>query len=486
MQNKDLIALMLIPVAILGVTAVLSFSRRAREIAFFALVGGLVVATRLDINFGSLEWYRGTTRGFEFSFVDVLSISLVLSSIFFPLPGNRRFFWPASLGLVLLYFFYCCFSVGISEPRIFGMFELSKVLRALLCFLAGALYVQSEREIRIMVFGLACALFYEGILGFKQRYADGMYRVEGTLDHSNSLSIYLLMVTPIMIAAFNSHLPKWLRWFCLGAIGSATVGEFLTASRLGIPAYGVVMTLVTLAVISWKITLRKIAVTGFVLLAVAAMMIKAGDIILARYQENTLEGEYDEKGGENRGHYLRLAAAIVHDNIFGVGLNNWSYWTSKKYYRELGISNNYMDYDDIPESLLESEEIYDWSGHFAAPAHNLGAITAGELGIPGLIIFALLWMRWFWVGGSFLFPRVPDPMRRIAVGIFFGMVGVFLQSLTEWVFRQTAVMLTFYLLFGAMARLYSIKKKEKRFARAMEDQAYDRYEFSEARDVVTS
>ena len=474
MQQKDLIGLMLIPVAILAATVVLSFSRRAREVAFFSLVAGLVVATRLDINFGSLEWYRGTTRGFEFSFVDVLSISLVLSSVLFPLPGHRRFFWPASLALILLYFFYCCFSVAVSEPKIFGLFELSKVLRALLCFLAGALYVQSERELRIMLFGLACALFYEGVLGFKQRYLHGMYRVEGTLDHSNSLSIYLLMVTPIMVAAFNSQLPKWLRWFCLAAIGSATVGEFLTASRMGIPSYALVMTLVTLAVVSWKITIRKIAITGVILLAVGAMMIKAGDIILARYQENTLGGEYEKEGGENRGHYLRLAAAIVEDNILGIGLNNWSYWTSKKYYRELGISNNYMDYEDIPDSLLESEQIYDWSGFFAAPAHNLAAITAGELGLPGLILFALLWVRWFWIAASFLWPRVSDPMRRIGVGVFFGMLGVFLQSLTEWVFRQTSVMLTFYLLFGVMARLYHLKKKQKRFARAMEDNYYER------------
>ena len=485
MQNKDLIGLMLIPVAIFAATVVLSFSRRAREVAFFLLVGGMVFATRLDINFASLEWYRGTTRGFEFSFVDVLSISLVLSSILFPLPGHRRFFWPASLGFVLLYFFYCCFSVATSDPKIFGLFELSKVLRALMCFLAGALYVQSEREVRIMLFGLACALFYEGVLGFKQRYADGMYRVEGTLDHSNSLSIYFLMVTPIMIAAFNAQLPRWLRWFCLAAVGSATIGEFLTASRMGIPAYALVMTLVTLAVISWKITIRKIAVTALVLLAVGAMMIKAGDIILDRYLgENTLE-EYDEKGGENRGHYLRLAVGIVQDNILGVGLNNWSYWTSKKYYRELGINNNYMDYEDIPDSLLESEEIYDWSGFFAAPAHNLAAITAGELGLPGLIIFALLWLRWFWVGASFVFPRVPDPMRRIGVGIFFGMLGVFLQSLTEWVFRQTAVMLTFYLLFGALARLHYLKKKQKRFERAIEGDLHQR-RLAMERDFVVS
>lgn len=465
---------MLIPVAIFAATAVLSFSRRAREIAFFLLAGGLVVTTSFDINFFSHEWYRGTTRGFEFSFTDVLSISLVLSSILFPLPGHRRLYWPASLGFVIFYFLYCCFSVAISEPKVFGLFELSKILRATMCFLAGAMYLQSERELRILVFGLACALFFEGALAFYQRYGTGEYRVRGTLDHPNSLSIYFLMVTPIMVAVFNSRLPTWLRWFCLTSVGSAVIGEFLTASRMGIPAFGLVMSLAVLACISWRITVRKVAITGLVVVAIGAMLIKSWDIISARYEENTAVGEYEEKGGENRGHYLRLAVAIVDEHMLGVGLNNWSYWTSKKYYRQLGINYNYMDYDDIPESLLTSKVEYDWSARFAAPAHNLAAITAGELGIPGLVLFGLLWARWLWMGASFLWPRVPDPMRRIAVGIFFGMVGVFLQSLTEWVFRQTAVMLTFYLLAGALARLYCVKKKEKRMIREAHEQYFER------------
>ena len=31
----------------------------------------------VDVNFVSRDWYRGTTRGFEVSFVDVLSLSLL-------------------------------------------------------------------------------------------------------------------------------------------------------------------------------------------------------------------------------------------------------------------------------------------------------------------------------------------------------------------------------------------------------------------------
>lgn len=473
MQQKDIIALTMIPIALAVTTTILCLSRRARAIAFFLLAAGLVLATRLDVNFLSHEWYRGTTRGIEVSFVDLLAFGIVFSSIFFPLPGQRRFYWPASLGFLLLYIAYAAFSITVSEPKIFGVFELSKMFRALMCFLAGAFYVRSEREVRILILALAAAVIYEGLDALYQRYGLGIYRVTGSLDHPNSLSIYLLMTAPIMVAAFNSTLPLWLRLGCLLAICCAGMGVVLTASRAAIPAFGLVMLGATLACISWKITIRKVAITGLIVLAVGGVLVKSWDIVMARYAESSTKEEYeDDNTKDNRGRYLRLAAAIVKDDFFGVGLNNWSYWVSKKYARQIGVKE-YEDYDDIPQSLLASPTEFDWASKYAAPAHNLGAITAGELGIPGLLLFALLGLRWFTMAGSFIFPRVPDPLRRIPVGIFFGLCGVFMQSLTEWVFRQTAVMLSVHLLMGALASLYFLRKQERKMERE-EKPAYPR------------
>jgi O-antigen ligase/polysaccharide polymerase Wzy-like membrane protein len=465
LQQKDIIALTVLPVALVLTTTVMCLSRRARAFAFFLLAFGLVLATRYDVNFLSHEWYRGTTRGIEISFVDLLSFGIVFSSIFFPLPGQRRFYWPASLGFILLYMAYAAFSILISEPKIFGVFELSKMFRALMCFLAGALYVRSEREMRLLILALTVAVIYEGASAIYQRYGYGTYRVTGSLNHPNSLSIYLLMTAPIMVAAFNTKMPLWLRLGCLCAICCAGIGVVLTASRAAIPAFGIVMLGATLACISWKITIRKVAVTTFIVLAVGGVLIKSWDIVMARYEEATLGQEYDEDNKDNRGRYLRLAYAIVSDKFLGVGLNNWSYWVSKKYAHQIGV-NEYEDYDDIPESLLTSTVEFDWAGKYAAPAHNLGAITVGELGIPGLFLFALLGLRWFTMGASFIFPRVPDPLRRIPIGIFFGLCGVFLQSLTEWVFRQTQVMLTVYLLMGVLASMYYLRKQQRKIEKA--------------------
>ena len=109
MQIKDLVGLLLIPMAISMGVLITCASKRARDVAFFLLTAGMVFNDRLDINFLSREWYRGTTRGFEFSFVDILAISLVVSSILVPRAGEKRWYWPASLGLMILYFCYAVF-----------------------------------------------------------------------------------------------------------------------------------------------------------------------------------------------------------------------------------------------------------------------------------------------------------------------------------------------------------------------------------------
>jgi hypothetical protein len=457
MQVKDLIGLLLIPMAMsIGVLLTCS-SKRARDAAFFLLTLGMVLNERLDINFLSREWYRGTTRGFEFSFVDILAISLVVSSILIPRAGEKRCYWPASLGLMLLYFCYCIFSVAISEPKIFGLFELSKMVRGMIAFLAAALFVRSERELRIFILALGCAVALQGLLAIKHRFLLGLERATGSLDHANSLSIYLCMTGPIFVAALNSNLPRYLRVLSVACIMLASVGIVLAVSRAGIPAFALVMFGATLFCMSWRISLQKILTAVAVVVGAGALLFLSWDSLKSRWDGSSLEKELAGNEFENRGQYFVLAKSILREHSLGVGLNNWSWWVSNRYGPKTGA--RYHNYATIPPALLEAPEIYDVAANFAPPAHNLGLITAGELGWPGLMLFVLLWMRWFQMGLGFLRKRSTEAIHRMGIGFFFAVCGVFLQSLTEWVYRQTAVFLTFNLVLGALASLYYLQRQ---------------------------
>lgn len=470
MQMKDLIGMVGVPMAIVCGTVVLCLLPRLRNWAFFGMVAGAVVSERLDVNFLSQEWYRGTTRGFEISFVDILAWALILSTILTPQRHQRRFYFPASFGFMLLYLGVAIFSVSTSQPKLFGMFEISKILRGMVAFWAAALHVQGERELKFLVMAIASAVWLEGLLAIKHRVFLNVDRATGTLEHANSLSMYLCMTGPFLVAAATSAWDnKWIRYYCQGAVALACVGILLTVSRAGIPAFALVTLAVTALCVSWRITFKKVAVTILLLCGLATMIALSWNGLKERFFSATLEEEMNTEGFENRGQYFGLARAILNERPNGVGLNNWSYWVSKRYGEMTGTI--YEDYDDIPRSMLESPVVYDWGPKYAPPAHNLGIITVGEMGWIGLFVFAALWMRWFWLGGSFLWRRSDLPMRRLGVGILFAICGVFLQSLTEWVFRQTAITLTFHVLIGTAASLYYMRHREWAYNEALDEAA---------------
>ena len=468
LQTKEMVAMLVIPFAILGGTFLLSLFPRLRDPAFFLMVGGAVVSDRLDINILSSEWYRGTTRGFEFSFVDILAFALIFTTVLTPMRHQRRFYLPASFCFMVLYLGVAIYSVVTSEPKLFGAFEVSKVLRAIVAFWATALHVQSERELKIIVLAIATAVWIQGLLAIKHRVFLHLDRATGTLNHANSLSMYLCMTGPILVAAANSlWTSKWIRYYCYGGLALACIAILLTVSRAGIPTFALVCLGCGIWCFSWKFTLKKIVVGAIIVAAMGGMVALSWDKLEQRFSAS-LEEELDTQGFENRGQYVGLVAAIIEERPKGVGLNNWSYWVSKRYGALTGTP--YEDYDDIPQTMLDSPILYDWAPKYAPPAHSLGIITVGEMGWVGFWVFVALWLRWFWVTGSFLWQRSNDPMLRMGVGIFFAVCGVFLQSLTEWVFRQTAIMLTFHVLVGAAASLYYLRHLKWGYDDALEEQ----------------
>jgi hypothetical protein len=471
MDANHLIALALLILAVPACILITTLSHRARDVAFFTMVAATVITDRLDVNFFSHYWYRGTTRGFEFSLVDLLAIGILAGCFLMPRPGESRGYWPAGLGLMGLFLLYAGATVLGSEPKVYGLFEFSKMIRGGLFFLAAAWFVRGKREIGILVLALACAVCFEGALSIKQRWV-GMDRVAGSLGHANSLSMYLCLVGPVLIAATTSSIPRIPRVLAGVAIAAATLGCVLTVSRAGVPIFALVTLGATACCVSWRFTPKKLFFTAFIVLCIAGLSFKTWDSLRDRYAEASFKDEYLDNQQEGRGYYFRLAKVIVADRFFGVGLNNWSFWVSKKYGAMVG--RPYDDYDDLHTNKPDDETIDELV--WAAPAHNLAALTVGELGVPGLILFALLWGRWFQLAAPFLFNRTPDAMRRLGTGIFFGLCGIFLQSLTEWTFRQSHIFLTFNILVGTLASLcYSKHLERKRPVEAIDSRRMPRH-----------
>src|SRR5580765_7106182 len=251
MEQKDVIALVLLLGCAGAGLLVACLSHRIRDVFFVMLILLSAVTERVDVNFVSRDWYRGSTRGFEVSLVDLISFCLLVSAIVAPRRGERRLFWPASLGAMLLFFGYAAFCTAIAEPKLFPMFELSKMIRGMFIFIAAALFVRGERELRLLIFGLGLAVAYEGLVALMQRYYYGIHRVGGTVDDPNSLSMYFCMTAPVLVAAINSNFPKLLKFLSFSAVSLACVGVVLTISRAGVVTMACVLFATTLATISF-------------------------------------------------------------------------------------------------------------------------------------------------------------------------------------------------------------------------------------------
>lgn len=454
METKHLFALVLFIAVGCGSILATTFSQRLRDLAFFGMVCFSIYAEKFDVNFFGEYWYRGTSRGIGVSVTDILALAILVSSLIAPRHPRRPGFVPASLGVIALYFGYCVYSTFTALNPRFAVWELFNLPRAILVLMAGAAYLRSRRELGILVAGLAFTVCIEAIYALKQRYMGGMYRVPGTLDHANSLSMYLCTVAPVLMAATLAGWSKWLR-LCAGVgVVAASVGVLLTISRAGLPIFAFVMGGTVIACTSWRITFKKVAIVFTVCAIFGVVVLKMWDQISARYAEASFAEEYLDEDNEGRGVYIRWASAILDDHFFGVGLNNWSYAVSKTYGPESGYW--YEDYDDIKTDPKKADLP---SINYAAPAHSLAALTAGELGVPGLIIFGLVWIRWFLMGAGFLWRRLnEDPMHRIGIGFLFATTGIFLQSVTEWTYRQSTLFLMFHLMIGGLASLHYARK----------------------------
>lgn len=459
-ENKDLLGLLLLLTGTVVSAAVLTAWRGLRPVALFVITAGLAQTRFLDLNIASAYWYRGTTRGFEFTGLDVLALGLLLSLVLVPRTERPRWFLPASLGLMVMFMLYCLGTTLFAHPAIFGLYEVLKLVRGIVFFLALALYVRAERDLAIMAVAVVATVGFQTLVALRERYLLGMYRPGGTLDHPNSLSMYLCLVTPLLAAAACAPWNPWVRRLCWLGVLLAASTMLLTLSRAGLPVFVFTVALTILLCTSWEITPTRLAGAFLAVVLLAGLVVNALPFLYERYGQATLREEYFDAPGESRGYYFRQAGVILEHRPFGVGLNNWSYWVSREYGHPLGM--HYENYDDLVYAPpTETAPMF----RFAAPAHNLGVLTVGELGWAGLALLLALWARWLQVGATFAFSREHSVSRRIGTGVFFGMLGVFLQSFTEWTFRQTQIFLMFNVLAGTLAALYALRAAERREAR---------------------
>jgi hypothetical protein len=430
---------------------------RLQDACAFLLVFGTTRTDLMDVNFLSREWYRGTTRGIEVSWLDLLWI-LLLSSL---RREDRQSNWLPGLGPMLLFFTYNALVVAFSEPSVFGIFELSKMLRQLCLFVTIARYVRGDRELSIIAWALVGAVAYEWIAALRARFVWKQPRVQGTLAHANSLSMYELMSVPVLTAISVSDASRVLRRACGAAALLGAVTVLFTVSRNGVITLSLIGLFLLLTCGSLRSITTRHLLAGLGLASILGFFVAMTySDFKTRFEAESLDKEYGGKIYEGRGAYVLLAEGIAAREPFGCGLNNWSWCVSNRYGPI--VEQYYSPYvgTDSPPPKRRLRRHHHVDDPQAAPAHSLYAITLGETGFPGVVLLAIVWARWLMLAGGFLRDRSNALRSRFGIGVLGALVGAFCQSFSEWEIRQTPLAFLLHILLGAMAAAHLGKQTD--------------------------
>ena len=421
-------------------TAVLSaLSVRMRGVFLAALILSTVLGDLANINFLSMEFYRGPDRGFEVNLADLLTAGLVLGLV---VGDAARVKWLPYNSLPFVAFLTVgLVSALISPTPMYGAFTIFKLAKVYVVFWCVANCLRTGTSKRYVWWGFVGIAGVITVLALHQKYVLGLYRVHASFDHSNTIPPYANMILPVLLiwGLVDRELSR------VGALvsGVAVLGLLFsvvaTFSRAG-------MALAALGGLSAVIiALRKAPVERSIFaFAAAALALTAGATVAADSLVERFTNA-PESSQEARDEFNQAALAMAGDHPLGVGLNNYSavLTRTERYNRHIEV--------------MEEEETY-------GVAHHIYWLTAAETGYLGLVLFGWFIFRITWHAGRHgLVSRAPE--GALAGGLFLGLCALHLSGLLEWTFRTTPVMYLFAVSCGCVVAFVEREKAVRRESR---------------------
>ena len=400
------------------------------------LVAGALFSTcyLIDINFVSMEWYRGDTKGFEFGVTDWMIISLMIVMARAPRWKNKRpELFPPNTGLMTIYFVLAASTIFVAYVPVYAGFGVFKILRAMAVYWVAYNYLRSEEDLRFFLMVLAAMVAFQFLLVLQDRM-HGIYRAKGSTPHSNTLAMYINMMNMIFLSVVlgdgRAGRRRFIYW---GALGMGTVIVLATFSRGALAMMVLGYGLVTLLSAYDRPRPHKFKTIGLMLLAALPLIIKVTPAIIERFETAPVAAEASRHQAND------AAYAMAKDTFFGVGLNNYSHVINETGYARF-----------IP---LESDR---------GIVHNVFWLHASEMGWAGLAVFLLMIGNFFLMAVRYMLRRRDDITSWMATGIFAAMVTLWVQSSLEWAFRQTYLTVEFFLLAGFLAALPRLERSMRR------------------------
>lgn len=428
-------------VLFIGVPIAVIFAKRfvwIEKTLWFLLL--FFTASTEDINFFSMETYRGTSRGFEIGLVDITAI--ILFFVIYSRKDKYPITMPAGSYLYFTYFAFSFISVMNSDVYIYSFFELWKMIRMYFYFFVVYNLIRSFDDLEEFIKYMLIIVAYITLMVLKQKYLEGMFQVKGPFPHQNSLVMYMIVYGSIFLAyVLNVKKAKLYIW--ITAFGAASIDIISTLSRGGMAVFSISIFLIFLLSYKTKFTAKKFGVTVLFFICATGILYKASDTIMERIQTAP------EESLNVRVVLAEAAQNMANDKVFGVGLNNFGLKINPPY-----TYGEHIERKDDDEKGGIVETVY--------------LLVAAETGWANLFVF-ISFLMFFYIKNIRNYIALGKgkykKYRYIPMAFIGCLTSMYLQSTMEWVLKQTnnfyQMMFIFAVILVVSRLIKEGKKNEK-------------------------
>ncbi len=409
----------------------------------FMTINGLLAPGNWGLTLGSIESYRGHTKGYHFYFNHALAIALIVAKW---REDRKSFRWlPPGLGWYLLYCGVSLLSMTNAPDKNLCYMAAHKTIFASLLMIATFNTLRTADDLKYFLRVMAGVLTWELFVCLKMKYLEGAYQVHGTFEHQNPLAMYAVLISMVFLAAALGPPFKGANWVLFGFVACAAIVE-CTLSRGALAMFALGAVAVTGISLMEKVTGRRAMLTATMGIMGALGLILSLDTIVSRFHDKG-----NASSGELREVMKDACRAMVHDHALGIGWNNYALVVNPPYpYAEIY-------YDWVRSRNMKVRET---QANPVVESHYY--LLLAENGYAGLISWLALICVGLWRNIRAFFSFGHSFLRCLSLGTFMGCSLNYAQSMLERVLVQPRNLMLWLILLGITARLEVMRREVKK------------------------
>jgi len=405
------------------------------------ILGLMIFITSWHINkmtlmLDSIDTYRGLVRGFEFSWMDILSIALIVS-----LRSDRTrpaLGWPCGAGLYLLYCALSSVSIIHALNPLYATMAAVKFTKATLIFVAVYWSVREERDLRFILRAIGFTLMIQALVALQMKYVQHIYQVRGWFEHQNAMAMWAYLFGLPLLASAMARIGKIDGRWCIAGFGASAILVQAALSRASLLFFAAGVILTVLFSLMEKITARRVIFTtvlGFVgVLGILATL----HTLMTRFHDEGNQASSDTRVAMNMAAHDMLHAT----SYWGVGWNNFALAINPPY--------PYGDVIDDDERAM---------GHRVDPDYAKGVVEShywlllAETGYLGSVSYFLLMGATLWWVARGVFHYRHSVLGAFCIGLGIALAITYVHSNFERTLTQTKNLYAWLMMIAIASKL---------------------------------